>query len=417
MVTLLMVSLFGYESFAQRGENYRDVQDNTPPPSVPEWAKVQKKYSPNIERAIKDVFGTRENFNEVGVFRFKQDHFVFGFDRTNANIEKFKNIVRSEIPSNLLTIEQVQYTGQELKDKKKEVSEYLHQIGVFETDASLSVITDYDNETFELKITNISDQHKQLLKAKYGDFLTINVDPSHKIEPLIERTRSYNNLGAGIALRLPEFDNYTTNENDKVYCSTAAIASKDNRWFIVTAGHCIEYSDPSAYQYDHVVGVDHHDRGAPYDFGLIKITDASNLSYGRYATNDLYEFAEDDDYYDAELNGNGWFATGEAVCKSGVRTGTTCGTVEDVWTNYTMDGEEYWGAYITSNTVFAGGGDSGGAVYSANDYTVDGLISAGIQSGGNYAYVARMNEVVNYYSEPDKPFIIKGDNPRVKVAD
>ncbi|MBE0449172.1 MAG: hypothetical protein IBX64_13950, partial [Actinobacteria bacterium] len=260
-----------------------------------------------------------------------------------------------------------------------------------------------------------------------GDLLEITVDKDFMPEPGIARKRDYNNLGAGIAIGLPEIS------GGSGYASTAGVGYKYNAsagkviFYIITAGHCIITKDPLGYQYKAVVGRDHHDaRVSGYDMGLIRITDDNTLKYGRYATNGLYEYAERSDYYDQKIKDWNYMYRNQPVRKSGVKTGVTVGWVDSVdwkW-DYTNDGYGWlYGALVRSKDAkspFSGAGDSGAVVYeynsSNNDYYAVGLISGATGGEPHCSYVTRMYDVVRYYSDSNYSFNLYTYDTRTKAA-
>jgi hypothetical protein len=396
-------------------EVYKDPT-NVAPKDLTKAELVQAKYDSIIDDAMREVFGSYEGFEEYGVFYYVNEpepKLVFGFNRSDIKIESLKKILKNTIPDNLLVFKNVEYSSAELTVKLKEISKDIKQYGVNSYGLGRNVSGQKIELTIEEKYTEVN----KLLQEKYGEILEI-ITVQELGGFLLSRTKNYNNLGAGIGITMPETNNK---------CSTAGIGYKynatagKNNYYIITAGHCINKNDPLAYQYNEVVGRDHHSAwSGGYDIGLIKITNDSTLT--RYATNDLYQYAEDDTYYDAEINEYSYLKDGFIVRKSGIKTNITSGTVVASYYEYNTSDGTFVGARVQTSdgSTFADHGDSGGIVYkwvsTYDEYWSYGLISAKI-TGNDDIFISRMSDVVKYYSDSTYGFYIKDDDPAVKVAD
>ncbi|MBE0447755.1 MAG: hypothetical protein IBX64_06605 [Actinobacteria bacterium] len=169
-------------------EIYKGPVDGTPS-DVSEARRIQGKYLQGIHTAMEQVFGSIENFKDVGVFYFENEpepKAVFGFKGSDEKIEAFKNIVKKEIPEDILVIRDVEYTESELSAKHREVAQDVDKYGV---EAPKTLGANTSDQKLELTVRTISDEAKQALQAKYGDLLEITVDKDLMPEPAIGGTR------------------------------------------------------------------------------------------------------------------------------------------------------------------------------------------------------------------------------------
>ncbi|GAA0937049.1 hypothetical protein GCM10009560_46140 [Nonomuraea longicatena] len=160
------------------------------------------------------------------------------------------------------------------------------------------------------------------------------------------------------------------------FCSTGFNRQHNGAWITTTAGHC------------HKAARDWYIGGALFgpltryvypgrDYAEITPTSAWFLRTAvREQNGHIQEIASFGDPY-----------VGQPLCKTGARTGTTCGQVTalDVTVNYS-DGPVYG---LAATTVSAAEGDSGGSVY--NGSTGVAMISGGPRGGGNaWVYPTRV---------------------------
>lgn len=205
---------------------------------------------------------------------------------TSVNVELLKE-------NNHLRLESVKYSFEELARMQDLFFDKVKHLNLSK-DSRLSINTKENGLT--LKASVITAEQQEAIKKIYNnedeDFLQFEINPHY--EDVIDwttstskeatiaststgsRTTNFSHLGAGIAYKLP-------NGN---YCTTAGIAYKNNDYFLITAGHCLNLSGMYR-QYNAPIGQVHM-TSTQYDFGLIKINQSGNLPNGRWATNKLY---------------------------------------------------------------------------------------------------------------------------------
>ncbi|MBE0447566.1 MAG: hypothetical protein IBX64_05635 [Actinobacteria bacterium] len=181
--------LMRYSSATSVPPDEKEIPKSVAPEGFAEAVHIQGKYSQGIETAIEQVFGSFENFEDVGVFYFENEpepKIVFGFKGSDEKIESFKNIVKKEIPEDILVIKDVEYTTSELSAKADEVAQDVDKYGV---EAPKTLGANTSDQKLELTVRTISDEAKQALQAKYGDLLEITVDKDFMPEPGIGGAR------------------------------------------------------------------------------------------------------------------------------------------------------------------------------------------------------------------------------------
>ena len=415
LIVFFFISILPIGVLANDQEIYKEPI-NEAPKNLSQAEYMQGKYQHTIEKTMIDAFGSFERFEEFGVIYYVNEpepKVVFGFKQNDVNIELFRNHLEEAIPEQFLIIKDVEYTAADLTTIMGEIEQDLSQYGVKEYGLS----RDDENQRIELNIESISDDLEKELKEKYGSTLNI-VFVQGFGDFLISRTQDLNNLGAGIGVR---------DLNNNV-CSTAGTGFKynpsvgKNYYYILTAGHCFKSINSLVYQYSQIVGRNHHSAfNAGYDFGLVRITDDNTLPYGRYATNDLFQYAENSSYYDAKINNWGHAVQNAIVRKSGITTNVTSGKVEASYYQFTTNEGTFYGARVKNSdgTTFAKDGDSGAIVYNWNsnssEYWAYGLVSAKI-NGTSDIFISRMSDLIIYYSDSNNTFNLKTTNTPVKVT-
>lgn len=169
------------------------------------------------------------------------------------------------------------------------------------------------------------------------------------------------------------------------FCSSGFIASdSSSNYYLVTAAHCA-YTN-TWYQGGGYIGESssHYKRGGNTDARAIKLSNA--LHRGYYVYHDVSNGRRLESY--STLTSMSY--VGQAVCKSGYKTGTTCGTVENLSESGTWDGISY--TMLKRASYTSDGGDSGGTVYS-------GTKLLGVHKGKNANGRAVYSEV--YYIARD----------------
>ncbi|MDG0792235.1 S1 family peptidase [Cohnella ginsengisoli] len=195
----------------------------------------------------------------------------------------------------------------------------------------------------------------------------VNYDVVIDAEPALARTANFTTMGGGIAI-------------DNSNCSTAFTATKDTKEFLVTAGHCVTSIGSAAKQNTTNVGTQHLSAYGDYgtDVGLILLTDTSRSIGNGYYYNGLANGEYDKNYTTTTTVING-----QLICKSGIKTSVTCGSVTNTSATVTY-GTIHLTGMIQAKKDDGGlvlGGDSGGVVF--NPYNYGQLI--GIVSGRSLA--------------------------------
>jgi len=343
--------------------------------------KVDKK-KVTLDAMLEEQNLNEETLREEGDFYYDstKDQFVLQIKKDIKDAskkEKFNNLKNhskartiTNAIANDVVIEEVKYSNEELIEIQDQFFK-VNNPELFTQNTNLNL--DTINNRLELVTDSISDGLKKSLEDTYGDKLYVKVDPSFvdKHEPLKARKDNWNQLGAGIGMK-------SIIENKLNFCTTAGVARKGTQYFIVTAGHCVGEGGTPAYQWSVPVGTPHlNAMSSGFDFGLVRIDRANELTGGRYATNGYYISGESSSGYDAKVSGAAKPYTGMPVCKSGITTGYTCGEVKHVRALHPVT--RLVGIKVeSSNAYFASNGDSGAPLtyYSNGIYRTVGVLSA-----------------------------------------
>lgn len=245
-------------------------------------------------------------------------------------------------------------------------------------------------------------ENEKILQEIYGDAISIIRDDKLSVNNNIEhqafkaRTSDFNSQGAGIGIQTKFSQN---RKNYTHQCSTAGVAQKGSDLWVISAGHCDDYSK-TFYQYGSVLGSTHLDAFASdYDFLLIKVNDSP---LKRYASNGLYSVSADSSTgYDSKLTGSFSQYEGLRVCKVGVKTNKTCGVVTK---KRYQSGSFYTGLVYfeveNEGQVVSSAGDSGGAWYTQSlPYRLVGIHAAGnTETNSTKALVTPWVEVSEKYN-------------------
>jgi len=329
-----------------------------------------------------------------GDFYFNNDQLIINLKETekSANKEKVNKI--RKIIERKINDDNMKY---QLKIAKYSQDEMKQFIATFYEDNSnmniskdTALILNTIQNRVDINTNEMSNETHLELVQKYGSMIQINIDPNFKVNSEYTEVKSpkdnWNSLGAGLAIL-----NSTSNR-----CSTAGIAHKDTRLFLITAGHCINNIGEEFSQYTYDVGHAHLDaRESDYDLGLIildEIPDNFEIPGGRYASNGLYINGKSasEGGYDASLKGAERPAVGTKVCKTGTTTGFTCGTVKDAYyrewfgqIHIVVEVNE--GEGTDTGNYLSAKGDSGGALFNpANNYLIGIMSQQETTSGAVY---------------------------------
>ncbi|MBB5912431.1 hypothetical protein BJY24_001298 [Nocardia transvalensis] len=152
---------------------------------------------------------------------------------------------------------------------------------------------------------------------------------------------------------------------DDEVCSIGMLGHIGNTKYAVTAGHCFEAKAAVSDENGHRIGT--FEMGVPDgeadDLGFALVRLSGNIVVSA-KTDDLAISAVDSDPTE-----------GQKVCKTGARTGTTCGTISAVTATHLR-------------TTFAvDHGDSGGIVYSGTSYNMGVFVGMVVGMGDDFTLV------------------------------
>ncbi|MCM3005770.1 trypsin-like serine protease [Priestia koreensis] len=252
---------------------------------------------------------------------------------------------------------------------------------------STTLIIKPETNKLEIKTSNLSKSDTNKLLNRYPNALDILVNPEYTVNTEYAAAKArkddWNSLGAGLAIT-----------SGDTLCSTAGVAYKGNKYFLITAGHCTQkIGDMWSQFFFYNVGHAHLDaRASDYDLGLISIDPVDihlTIPGGRYASNGLYMNGAEASAggYDSHFSGTARPKKGQKVCKTGWTTGNTCGKIIDADSTDGFFGERqivvdvipgkgtYTGDYLL------GKGDSGGALFDPVNHTLIGITSKFIKEG------------------------------------
>jgi len=379
VLSILFIALLAFQSIAFAES--REVQ-NLP---LNEREKVQLEYESLYLDAILDIttkyFGDFEGFNEFGEIYINNDkdfHFVIAISEENDQITSFINEIKTVVPEYLLLIQKVKYSKNALIAIQNDILNRTREghYGLSKSNVEISssvkdqkVILLVDQTPTTLSFFSAFPEYEGLLELQIG-----NVN-----EPAKARDDAFTEMGGGLKVSLS--------------CSTTATATKDTREFLITAGHCIKNIGATVSQGGTNIGKEHYtvygDGGT--DVGLILLTNTSKKIGNQYYYGDVAN-AE----YDKRYTTTAAVLTGQLICKSGYKSGVTCGTVNDTSSSVS------YGSITLSNMIkvykdgggFILGGDSGGTVFNAYTTThLVGIVSGRNTSGtpeGTWGYVTKI---------------------------
>lgn len=373
VLLLALSSIFVLSAPVNATENSNEIEKDKKEKEKIEKSHGKSKRQNEIRKELKEELKLegleKEHINEEGGFYFTaNDGIVLQVKKEASNKEKHSKLEKvfkklSNKSNSKFNIEYISYSQEELESL---VINWFDLNPNIEFSENIIVRFDYLNNRVEVQTDELSQTEQNKLLKKYGNKIHLNIDPSLELSTSYskERTDDWNKLGAGIAVR-----QYASGS-----CSTAGVARKDSRYFLLTAGHCIDAIGSSVLQYDRRVGTAHVDgRSRDYDIGLIEI-ELSGIT--RYAYNGLYTYDTNPSDYQGRLQHYDTPDNAETLCKSGITTGYTCGIVTTTAAN--VSGElnfELTDTDYGTNGWLAGEGDSGSAGFrSSNGYLI------GIQS-------------------------------------
>jgi len=356
-----------------------------------EQLSFEKEYLGAIVDVIKETFESIEAVDEYGEFYIDNEvglKFVLALAKEDEKTDKLIRDIDSLVPSELFIVEKVKYSKQYLVTLAEEILSSLQKSG-----KKYNIETSVKNQKVYIK-TDVEDSIKQALEIFVNDYdgVVEVVDEYIENSPAATRGDNHTKLGGGIAI-------------DSNNCSTAVTATKGTNEFLLTAGHCFSGTGATVKQNSTNVGVVHLNAygNLGTDVALIKLTDTTRkITNGYYYSSILAAGG----YYDKSYTSSSTVINGQLLCKAGIKTNVTCGTVIDTAAPVT-----YTSGSTTINLTGLikvqkddGGivlpGDSGGIVFNAyRDYEVVGIVSGNsIASGtfpaGYYGYMTKIGNAI-----------------------
>lgn len=396
LLSLLFISIFLFESSINANE-HKFLSNNEKEEVVKknhESSVKQQKIKKELNIYLSKLGLTKEDIYKEGGFYFTEDDGIVLQLKKNSQ-DKIKHKKLEESLRNAAYSSNTKFEVQSVNYSRIELEAIVESWYDVNSDLDFTVNTfiiyNYLSNQVELKTDKIDIEDQETLLRRYGDKIQIIIDPTYEVNLVDTKSRraDWNKLGSGIGI---------VNSSGEA-CSTAGVVRKDTRYFILTAGHCVESIGDNVRQYYSDVGTAHLDaQSIKYDFGLV-LVNRGNLT--RYAFNGLYlNDANNPSDYDGRLRNVDKVEGGETICKSGIKTGYTCGEVTSTSANY--DGEINF-EVRNLDEFMAGSGDSGSAGFrSANGYLI------GIQSKIEPVY--RLGyDIYGYkaYFTPVKPMLDK----------
>jgi acylphosphatase len=408
-IFLLVLSLPIYVGAANIGKEPLSMIPSSALPIL----EAQNNELAKVHRSIEDIFGSVESFYEYGTIYLQKDgSIVIGINKEDSKIKEFKEKIKSISSSNKVQWKKIDYSTSSLIKIAEKVQADLEKCKEEKSIAEQTTIVSVDeiNGKVVLEVEEISEHIQKHFESQYGS--TLIVKQGIAASPEISRERNWTKLGGGIAL---------SDYGDPFgVCTSAGIGEKDSRYFLITAGHCLNGDKSGAYQYDVRVGTDHSvGNWNGIDVGLI-LLDSTNALSPRYVTNYFYWHAEDDSDYDKRIEGIGtYYYSGMYLCKSGNTTGVTCGYLESTSYKYVdYAGDPYGSQKLlkinndnhTGILNFSSGGDSGAIVFDPYAFLIYGIHSGGESPDGStnptYGLFTKITDVMNLYSTPSASFSI-----------
>ncbi len=340
------------------------------------------KYVAEITKIIENTYGSHSKFEKVGGIRFDSEGILYLYFKQlddNLNVEVIQSIIDLIGNSDLLKVENIEYSTHDLISIEDEITRKIKEFYSEEEFNKLAfmISADVSKQNVVLEHNGLDQDLINLLLDEYPDVFDSNITKAN-FETTKSRLDNWNQLGGGLAL-------------DYSNCTLGAMSSKSGVYFALTAGHCFSGSvSPTGgdlVRQNNVNVGRQHAEGSGWlllDVGLIRITDNA-LNYGRYATNKIKRW-DSTDIFDGRFTGATQIYNGVPVCKTGITTITTCGTVTnaDTTVKYKNYPTTYKVAFV-SGTDFAKPGDSGGPVFfvlNSYDLRLSALVSGNLTVNG-----------------------------------
>lgn len=378
-ITLFMfaIFLFQFPNFSEASES--EDKNNSTIAAVNELEDIQK--------TIDEVYGNTEKFEKNGTLYFDEEGnavFLIKKEKMKLNsTHSLKQKLQSKVSKNSkINIKEVQYSTSDWVEKQNDVIKAIVNydkklLTEGHIDVSLSLthqkLTLKSKKEIPKELKNLLDDVSNgLLQYQVTDELIIYKEEKGRFE-------GWNNLGGGLAIKVQGQP-----QPGQPFCSTGPVAKKGSDYFLLTAGHCFFPTGTLVYQYNETLGREHAiGNSAGYDVGLIKVTSDNTLPKGRLATNGIL-VRNNSEGYDNSFNRTADVYEGLPVCKSGFRTGHTCGVVIEKYGTATDSRNNIVNVTEVRGTGadYSDGGDSGAATISNNTSGVGSHAILGTHFGG-----------------------------------
>lgn len=210
----------------------------------------------------------------------------------------------------------------------------------------LSFATDLPTQKLIIYVDNLNKETISLLEKRYGKE-KITVKLGEKAVRFASRTDYTRPIKGGLSIS----NSYGVAGN---YCSSGYSASRNGSYYIITAAHCDTTANYETWtQGGSAFGMSSSYKKESGNVDAIAITLSSSSNRSNEVFGSLYKLSSTQKRSEAYV--------GQAVSKSGARTGTTTGTIKTLNFSGTSDGI-YWTGLIGTSASSAKG-DSGGTVY------------------------------------------------------
>lgn len=232
-----------------------------------------------------------------------------------------------------------------------------------------AVKTDVKSNAVEISVYPLNSEIKAVLKQNLKFKYKVKEEKRNGAD---ESRYDYQRpLEGGLAI-----ENLDYNQDGVGYCTSGFSAVHQGDLYLVTAGHCGDSGDRYNQGGTYFGYMEKVADNANTDIGLIKLSIDSHAGIGNYEKDNFTDWQREYEKY-----------VGQYVCKNGITTGNTCGTVEDI--DYSWFGHyDFVAADYGSDN-----GDSGAPVYKG------GLI-VGIHKGTYFGYkvYTPVDQAVDYYN-------------------
>ncbi|SIS59486.1 hypothetical protein [Salimicrobium flavidum] len=264
-----LVLLIGF-SVSASSQNSFEVIGNT---INDEEKKISEDFQPirdTVEDTIVSEFGTDFLHNNVSVtmeYKGKKSRIVINYKENDKHFKKIKKLIQKSVPEQKIKFNKIDYTPEELHKFTKEMIDYMksnntvrNKLAGIDPDADKSVIY----VLYKEKLSNIE---KSNFKSIFKKTKFVKTKKNSGFKEEISRSKNYNKLGGGIRI------------DDGGGCTANSVARKDTRWFLITAGHCLEADGGYTLQNNLIVGTDHAQLdGRDIDAGVVLLDSTSSIT-------------------------------------------------------------------------------------------------------------------------------------------